>query len=111
LRLSAEEGGPQLNRPADWLMRHWLENRFSFDMHLREGRLSLAAALILLLPAARPCGPGPRLTMRWKSPCPWTMITPGEFGDVGGAAATTSKNAQSLCRCANPTPRTAPAST
>ena len=49
LRLSAEEGGPQLNRPADWLMRHWLENRFSFDMHLREGRLSLAAALILLL--------------------------------------------------------------
>ena len=49
LRLSAEEGGPQLNRPVDWLMRHWLENRFSFDMHLREGRLSLAAALILLL--------------------------------------------------------------
>ena len=62
-------------------------------------------------PAARPCGPGPRLTMRWNSPCPWTMITPGELGHVGGAAATTSKNAQSLCRCANPTPRTAPAST
>jgi uncharacterized membrane protein HdeD (DUF308 family) len=42
LRLSAEEVGPQLNRPADWLMRRWLESRFSFDMHLREGRLSLA---------------------------------------------------------------------
>src|SRR6516225_329363 len=39
-------------------------------------------------PAARPCGPGRRLTMRWNSPCPWTMITPGELGDVGGAAAT-----------------------
>jgi hypothetical protein len=49
LRLSAGERGPQLNRPADWLMRRWLESRFSFDMHLREGRLSLAAALILLL--------------------------------------------------------------
>ena len=45
-------------------------------------------------PTARPYGPGPRLTMRWNSPCPWTMITPGELGDVGGAAATT-KNAQS----------------
>lgn len=49
LRLSADEGGPQLNRPADWLMRRWLENRFRFDMYLREGRLSLTAALILLL--------------------------------------------------------------
>jgi hypothetical protein len=49
LRLSAEEGGPRLNQPADWLMRRWLESRFSFDMHLREGRLSLAAALVLLL--------------------------------------------------------------
>lgn len=49
LRLSADKGGPQLNRPADWLMRRWLENRFRFDMYLREGRLSLTAALILLL--------------------------------------------------------------
>src|SRR5262249_52471823 len=32
--------------------------------------------------------PGPRLTMRWNSPCLWTMITPGELVDVGGAAAT-----------------------
>jgi Calcineurin-like phosphoesterase len=49
LRLSADKGGPHLNRPADWLMRRWLENRFRFDMYLREGRLSLTAALILLL--------------------------------------------------------------
>lgn len=49
LRLSADKGGPRLNRPADWLMRRWLENRFRFDMYLREGRLSLTAALILLL--------------------------------------------------------------
>ena len=49
LRLSGDKGGPQLNRPADWLMRRWLENRFRFDMYLREGRLSLTAALILLL--------------------------------------------------------------
>jgi hypothetical protein len=49
LRLSAEEGGPRLNRVADWTARHWLEQRLSFDVRLREGRMSLAGALLLLL--------------------------------------------------------------
>jgi len=38
-----------MNRAADWLIGHWLTARFGFAMRLREGRTSLAAALILLL--------------------------------------------------------------
>ena len=38
-----------MNRAADWLIGRWLEGRFNFAMRLREGRASLAAALILLL--------------------------------------------------------------
>ena len=38
-----------MNRAADWLIGRWLEGRFNFAMHLREGRTSLAAALILVL--------------------------------------------------------------
>ena len=34
---------------ADWLMRRWLEARFGFSLRLREARLSLPFALILLL--------------------------------------------------------------
>ena len=38
-----------MNPAADWLIRHWLKGRFGFAMRLREGRTSLAAALMLLL--------------------------------------------------------------
>jgi hypothetical protein len=38
-----------MNRVADWLARRWLEARFGFDMRLHEARVSLPAALILLL--------------------------------------------------------------
>jgi hypothetical protein len=49
IRLGAEEGGHPLNRIADWLIGLWLDHRFSFDMHLREARTAVAAALMLLL--------------------------------------------------------------
>jgi hypothetical protein len=42
-----------MNPLADWLMRRWLEARFGFSSRLREARLSLPFALILLL---RPAG-------------------------------------------------------
>jgi hypothetical protein len=48
LRLGAKAGTP-MNRAADWLIGRWLESRFDFAMRLREGRISLGAALILLL--------------------------------------------------------------
>src|SRR5262249_26981062 len=38
-----------MNPVADWLTRHWLDSRFNFSMRLRDGRSTLAAALILLL--------------------------------------------------------------
>ena len=38
-----------MNPAADWLIGHWLESRFDFDMRLREARSSLPAALILIL--------------------------------------------------------------
>jgi uncharacterized membrane protein HdeD (DUF308 family) len=49
LRLGAKAGAAPMNRAADWLIGRWLEGRFSFDMRLREGRVSLPAALILVL--------------------------------------------------------------
>ena len=38
-----------MNSVADWLMRQWLEARFGFSLRLRESRVSLPFALILLL--------------------------------------------------------------
>src|SRR5436190_17171103 len=38
-----------MNRVADWLVRRWLEARFGLDMRLHEARVSLPAALILVL--------------------------------------------------------------
>ena len=49
LRLGAKAGLAPMNRVADWLARRWLEARFGFDMRLHEARVSLPAALILLL--------------------------------------------------------------
>ena len=49
LRLLAEKGTARMNRVADWLVRQWLEARFAFSLRLRETRLSLPFALILLL--------------------------------------------------------------
>src|SRR5262245_45530296 len=49
LRLGAKAGSAPMNRAADWLIGRWLESRFGFAMRLREGRTSLAAALILVL--------------------------------------------------------------
>src|SRR6516165_9051111 len=49
LRLGAKAGSAPMNRVADWLIGRWLESRFKFAMRLREGRTSLAAALILVL--------------------------------------------------------------
>jgi uncharacterized membrane protein HdeD (DUF308 family) len=49
LRLDEKAGGPSMNRVTHWLIVHWLNFRFSFNMRLRRARLSLANALILLL--------------------------------------------------------------
>ena len=49
LRLGADEGAARMNRVADRLMRRWLESRFGFSLRLREARLSLPFALMLLL--------------------------------------------------------------
>jgi uncharacterized membrane protein HdeD (DUF308 family) len=49
LRLGAKAGAAPMNPAADWLIGRWLEGRFGFAMRLREGRTSLAAALILVL--------------------------------------------------------------
>src|SRR6516165_367871 len=49
LRLGAKAGTAPMNRAADWLIGRWLESRFGFAMRLRQGRTSLAAALILVL--------------------------------------------------------------
>lgn len=38
-----------MNLAADWLVGAWLKSRFGFNMRLREARLSLVSALILLL--------------------------------------------------------------
>jgi hypothetical protein len=49
LRLGAKAGTASMNPAADWLIGRWLEGRFNFAMRLREGRTSLAAALVLVL--------------------------------------------------------------
>jgi uncharacterized membrane protein HdeD (DUF308 family) len=49
LRLGADEGAARMNRVADRLMGRWLEARFGFSLRLREARLSLPFALLLLL--------------------------------------------------------------
>ena len=49
LHLNAKTAFAPLNRTADWLIGHWLRGRFSFDTRLLEARISLAAALILML--------------------------------------------------------------
>jgi len=38
-----------MNPAADWLIGRWLEGRLNSALRLREGRTSLAAALILVL--------------------------------------------------------------
>jgi uncharacterized membrane protein HdeD (DUF308 family) len=49
LHFTANEGMAGMNRVADRLMRRWLEARFGFSLRLRESRVSLPIALILLL--------------------------------------------------------------
>ena len=49
LRLGTKARTAPMNRAADWLIGLWLEGRFNFAMRLREGRVSLVAALILVL--------------------------------------------------------------
>ena len=49
LQLGAKEETAPMNAVADWLVRRWLEARFGFNMRLGDGRISLPAALILLL--------------------------------------------------------------
>src|SRR6476660_7164561 len=49
LRSDVEQRAARMNPVADWLMRRWLEARFGFSLRLREARLSLPFALILLL--------------------------------------------------------------
>jgi uncharacterized membrane protein HdeD (DUF308 family) len=49
LHFNVKEGTVRMNSVADWLMRQWLEARFGFSLRLRESRVSLPFALILLL--------------------------------------------------------------
>jgi len=49
LHLAAKNGSARMNPLADWLVGHWLERRFGLDLRLQEARMSLSAALILLL--------------------------------------------------------------
>src|SRR6185436_13318260 len=49
LNLGAKTGGAPLHPAADWLITSWLASRFSFNMRLREARVSLRSTLILLL--------------------------------------------------------------
>ena len=49
LHLGAKAGRAPMNRAADWLISRWLASRFGFNMRLRDARVSLPAALILLL--------------------------------------------------------------
>jgi hypothetical protein len=48
-RLGAKARTALMNPAADWLIGRWLEGRLNFALRLREGRTSLAAALILVL--------------------------------------------------------------
>ena len=48
-RLNGKEEAARVNPVADWLVRRWLEARFGFGLRLRECRLSLSFALVLLL--------------------------------------------------------------
>ena len=49
LNLGAKDRGAPVHPAADWLIASWLANRFSFNMRLRDARVSLLATLILLL--------------------------------------------------------------
>jgi Calcineurin-like phosphoesterase/Short repeat of unknown function (DUF308) len=49
LHLGAMAGSVRVNPAAGWLIGGWLASRFGFDMRLREARVSLPSALILLL--------------------------------------------------------------
>ena len=49
LHLNGESRRAPLNSAADWLIGAWLASRFGFDLRLREARLSLSAAIVLLL--------------------------------------------------------------
>jgi uncharacterized membrane protein HdeD (DUF308 family) len=49
LRLDEKAGVASMNPVTNWLILHWLNFRFSFDMRLRRARHSLANALLLLL--------------------------------------------------------------
>ena len=49
LHFGKKDGTPQMNSIPDRLIGCWLHGRFSFSMRLRESRLSLPSALILLL--------------------------------------------------------------
>jgi hypothetical protein len=54
LHLAGKQGAAPMNRAAGWLIGRWIEARFAFTIYLRGGRLSLAAALILLLRLGMP---------------------------------------------------------
>jgi len=49
LHLGGKGGTAAMNRVADRLTGGWLDGRFAFSMRLREARVSLAVALLLLL--------------------------------------------------------------
>ena len=49
LHLGTKSEGARMNPAADWLIGRWLEGRFGFDLRLRDARIRLSAALILLL--------------------------------------------------------------
>jgi hypothetical protein len=49
LHLGGKGGAAAMNRVADRLAGGWLDGRFAFSMRLREARVSLAVALLLLL--------------------------------------------------------------
>jgi uncharacterized membrane protein HdeD (DUF308 family) len=49
IRAGGNDGAARTNRVAAWWIDRWLEGRFSFSLRLRESRVSLASALVLLL--------------------------------------------------------------
>ena len=49
LHHAAKKEGARVNRAAAWLIGGWLKARFGFNLRLQEARVSLPAALILLL--------------------------------------------------------------
>lgn len=49
LRMGAERGETKINPAAGWAIDRWLDGRFGFGLRLRDSRVSLPSALVLLL--------------------------------------------------------------